>query len=1154
MTDNNHTSNYVFISYSRQDKDFVERLRNNFEENQIQYWVDREGIAPGASNWEHAIRDAIQGARHVIYVATPSAYRSNIVQGELALAEMYGLRIYPVWADGEHILECVPLKMNKTQYIDMRGESYIIGFGQLLSALKEPDAEQAYTRPQVQPLVDREPRNPYKGLRAFTREDAQDFFGRERLVTDLVKMIEDRIKTNSRLLAVIGPSGSGKSSVVMAGLLPTLEKNAIAGSDKWRYLPPFTPGNEPLMEMAMALRSLQSPNYDRTLRKELTRPDGRGLVNIARDVVKQDGQYLVVYIDQFEELFTLVDEESEREQFINTIVMAATEPDSPVIIVLTLRADFYDRPMNYNLLAELVQNNNRSVLPLTLNELNDAITLPAQLDDVQLEFEPNLVAKIAFDLLEFRVPADKTTSLAGALPLLQFALSRLFSLRKGNQLTLNAYEEMGHVSGAIGSHAEDEFKKLSEIQDEVLNRVFYYLVTINENGAPTRRRSKRSVITQGNAAAERLIEMLVQNRLLVAGKEGMLEVAHEALLRSWGRLAEWIDSNSGRIKILQKVQAAAADWVREEKPDRLLWAYEELQPVYEATDHLKIKMDASVQEFIRPQPERLLDEFETAPEHRQMSNIDRWREIGADAAPALVRALTYAKGDEVTAAIDRALWQEAQAAETALIAALAAPTNAVREAAAQAIGRLGVIKAVDALVANVQDADRKNNLAEIEALAAIHQSARKHPAIVDALVAVLQDQDNRHPIERSAAATTLSKVVDNRNERVIKCMMDAIDPGNKDKRDRSWEVRHDIVVALGELRATNAEELLLEKAKGNERGESYHVRRAAIEALGMLGNVRQIWPVTDAAYDESDDMRYAAVKALGSLGGYRGIGDLKFLLKDKTARVKQATAEALGQAADRSAVNSLTTALKDEETPSVRAALVNALCSYPYLSEVAEVLRSVATNDTPMVRAAAAEGLGLMERSVGANISTLLEILKEKTRDDTNIVKEAAIRSLGKLKTNRAVSPLLDVLKRMRRWPIRFEAAVALAEIGEGRISEDLREILNAKDSDAAFAAAVALTGVGENTERVKNELLSALSDPRPEARCIAASALGKLKDKETLPRLLEEMHNQDAAVRKAAARAIYVMDTSSIHKELLDLSQHPFQGVRETAKMALNG
>lgn len=1133
---------YVFISYSSHDHDFVTRLRQNLQSNQITYWVDHEGIPPGASNWEIAIRNAIRGARSAIYVVSPQSFESSVVQGEIALAQMQGLTIFPVWAHGTEFLECVPLKMAHTQYIDMRGERFEEGLRRLLSALRGYNPELAYTPPRMVPLPSgTPPRNPYKGLRPFFEDDSRDFFGRDKLVQALVAIVGDKLANNQdRLVAVIGPSGSGKSSVVMAGLLPALRGGALPSSKNWIYLSPITPGGDPLENLAFALKQAAPPGYMRGVRKELDAINSSGLYTIARDLVEDAEQRVVVFIDQFEELFTLVDEESDREKFINSIVIAATMPDSPVIIVLTLRADFYGRPMNYQVLGALIGENNRSVLPLTLGELNDAITLPAQLPEVQLEFEGELVAEIAFDLLEFRDPADKTASLAGALPLLQFALSRLYEQREGRLLRLAAYRAMGGVSGAIGSHAEDQFRKLDAIQDRVLHHVFYHLVNVDEQGTPTRKRSTRIAVTRNEPTAERLVDALISNRLLVASKDEMLEVAHEALLRSWKRLADWIADNSQHIQWFQRAQTAAYEWNEQGRMDRMLWDYEELQPVYSAIDHLALEMDDIVRDFVRPQIDRLLEDFMTSPEYRQLSIVDRWGEIGKDAAPALVRALVYVKGDLVQEALDQTLWATPDATKSALIAALGEPENNLRLAVAQAIGRLGVYDAVPALLENMKDRS-KHCHAEIEALIALREAASSHLEAAHILTSVMTDQQGRHLDERSGAAEALG-IIGVKSDGVISALMGAL-------KDKNWEVRRDAALALGRLRARDAMDVLVEKA-GEQRGESYHVKRAAVQALGFTNANRAMTPLINAAVDPNEEIRLAAVQAFGELKADGALSMLMYRLRDDAAKVREATALALGVIGHLHAVRPLIDALNSETSVSVRVAIIKALCSYADRSDVVQPLRKALQDGTPLVRAAAAEALGTMQTHKNGNIAALLRALEDRKLDAD--VRVAAIRALAALRAAQASTALLNEIKTNRRWQIRFEAGLALAEIRDVTVVEELRAVLRDRDTDGAFAAALALAGFEESVEQIKKQFIIGMHDPRLEVRCIAYEALGRIKDVSSLPQLVIGLHDRNPFVRMAAARAINVMEHYEVYPEIKKLLNHPFLGVREAVKFAL--
>jgi HEAT repeat protein/energy-coupling factor transporter ATP-binding protein EcfA2 len=1145
-------TDYVFISYSSLDRAFVDRLRESLRRSQIAYWVDKEGIPPGASRWETAIREAIRGARYVIYVVTPNSFESNVVQGEVALADMQRLLIFPVWASGEVFIDCVPLKMAHAQYIDLRGDRYETGFEQMIVALRGANKELAFKPPTLAPLPSGiDPRNPYKGLHPFQEKDAGDFFGRERLTSTLVSMIRQRLESQkNRLVAVIGPSGSGKSSVVMAGVLPTLRSGRmIPGSEGWVYLPPFTPGGDPLENLAFALKSCAPPGYAFGIRKLLEGISGGGLLKLAQDFVRAasngaaSAPQMVIYIDQFEELFTLVEDEADRELFINNLVVAATDPDSPVLIVLTLRADFYDRPMNYHALGQLIGENNRSVLPLTLGELNDAISLPAQRPDVQLEFEGDLVAEIVFDLLEFRDPADKTTSLAGALPLLQFALAKLYEQREGKLLTLAAYRAMGGVSGAIGSHAEDEFRKIDGVDERTLHQVFYRLIIVDDSGTATRRRAARSEVTRGDLAAEQLVDSLIANRLLVAGNDQVLEVAHEALLRSWQRLGEWISANAHHILWLQQVETAAHDWAEQGKPDRLLWDYEELQPVYDANEHLRMDLDPVVLEFIRPQIDRLLEDFITSPEYRQLNILDRWREIGPDAAPALARALVYAKGDAVLDAIDTGLWEleDPKAAETALIACLSDGEPAIRAAAAQAIGRLGMVGAADALIANLRLPGRQSTLAEIEALNELADMLPPNAELIPALISTLHDQIHRHMDERCAAAHLLGRL-GSRNRGVGQALIQAL-------TDRQWEVRRDVVLALGQARVLDALDALIDKAQG-PKGESHHTQRAAVLALGKLANTRALKYLVDAAVDSNPDVRQAAVQALGDSKADGALSMLTFRLRDEVPKVREATAHALRHLAHPYAVRPLMDALQSEAVSVVRVAIVRALSQYSDRHDILPTLRKALTDDTPSVQEAAADALSQMDKGEVRTIDSLMDVLKEKKVQAE--VRVAVIRALGTLKAQQASAMLMKELSGNRRWQNRFEAALALAAIHDPATLDGLRALLEGKDTDAAFAAAVALAGMKQDTDGVRKILRAGLNDPRFEARCIASESLGQIQDAEAIPALLKALRSRDAHLRRAAANAIKRIGSAATSSDLENLLQHPFIQVRQAARLAL--
>ena len=397
-----------------------------------------------------------------------------------------------------------------------------------------------------------EVRNPYKGLRPFQESDAADFFGREEVVAELVARLSEQ-GDESRFLAVVGPSGGGKSSLVRAGLVPALRGGAVPGSDRWFFLD-MRPGTHPFEELASALmRIAVDPPSDLVERLE---HDDLGLVSAAEEVVPP-GSVLLLVVDQFEELFTLVDAEDVRARFLRVLLAAATDPASRMRILLTLRADFYDRPLGYVGVAELMKSRAVTVTPLVPEELHRAVVGPAE--GVGLHVDPALVADIVSDV----------AAQPGALPLLQYALTELFDHREGSTLTLEAYREIGGVSGALSRRAETLYRRLNRSGQDAARQVFLRLVTLGNEGADTRRRVLRSELMSLEGEIEprqTVIETFGTRRLLSFDRDPTtrgptVEVAHEALLREWDRLRGWIEAAREDIRTQGRLAVAAREWV-----------------------------------------------------------------------------------------------------------------------------------------------------------------------------------------------------------------------------------------------------------------------------------------------------------------------------------------------------------------------------------------------------------------------------------------------------------------------------------------------------------------------------------------------------------------------------------------------------------------
>jgi WD40 repeat protein/DNA-binding SARP family transcriptional activator len=351
---------------------------------------------------------------------------------------------------------------------------------------------------------------PFKGLASFEADDAPFFFGRERLIAELVARL-----VGAPLLGVVGPSGSGKSSVVKAGLMPALASGVLPGSEHWPQAV-IRPGERPLRELHAGLDELAA------------------------------GRRVVLAVDQFEEAFTMCRDEEERAEFFAELVRLPRDRRGSVVI-LTIRADFYGRCAAYPELSRLLAANHVLVGSLDRDELREAVICPAE--RAGLGVEPELADALVNDV------ADEP----GALPLLSTALLELWHRRDGRRLRVAAYEETGRVRGAVARLAEGAFGRLDEAQQAIARGVLLRLAEIDEDGNVERRRLPLEELEAEEGAVGDVIGLLADNRLLTVS-EGSVEVAHEALLREWPRLRAWIEEDRDGLRIRRGLTAAAEEW------------------------------------------------------------------------------------------------------------------------------------------------------------------------------------------------------------------------------------------------------------------------------------------------------------------------------------------------------------------------------------------------------------------------------------------------------------------------------------------------------------------------------------------------------------------------------------------------------------------
>ncbi|MCA9954870.1 MAG: hypothetical protein KC434_09140, partial [Anaerolineales bacterium] len=392
---------------------------------------------------------------------------------------------------------------------------------------------------------------PFMGLKYFDAAHANLFFGRETLTAELADHL-----LSSNFLAVVGASGSGKSSLVRAGLVPTLQQ-----AQPGLKVHIFTPTDHPLEALATTLtRHTDSIGVTAKFIDSMA-DDARSLHLAARRLVQDDEQLLLV-IDQFEELFTLCRSEKERQAFVDNLVTAVANPDDtpsqrPSRAVIALRADFYHHCAQYDALRRLLETQQRYIGAMSPTELRRAIELPAQQNG--LSFEDGLVDLLLRDV---GASGDQPPE-PGALPLLSHALLETWRRREGNTLTFSGYTDAGGVQGAIAKTAESVFsQKLTPAQQNIARNIFLRLTELGEGTQDTRRRAQISELLPASEAADetQTVLNLLSAARLVTTDEATAEVTHEALIREWPTLRRWLDENRDGLRLHRHLTESAQEW------------------------------------------------------------------------------------------------------------------------------------------------------------------------------------------------------------------------------------------------------------------------------------------------------------------------------------------------------------------------------------------------------------------------------------------------------------------------------------------------------------------------------------------------------------------------------------------------------------------
>ncbi len=372
---------------------------------------------------------------------------------------------------------------------------------------------------------------PYTGLAAFQVRDADRFFGRDRVVRELTGLVARR-----RFAGVFGASGSGKSSVLRAGLVATWGSPAVV----------LTPGPRPVEELAVRI-SAGTGRDAAALTAEFTAHPENLHLRVRQALVGVEDDLLVV-VDQFEEVFTLCQEPAERAAFITALTTASSAPTSRTRVVLGVRADFLGHCGQYPELVEALRGGHVLVGPMSADELREAIVSPAVA--VGCKVETALVTRLVAD----------AAGQPAVLPLVSHALLETWRRRRGVALTLAGYEEVGGVEHSIARSAERVYTTMSPARQRIAKQVFLRLIAVGEGTEDTKRRVARAEVDHhpGSDGAE-VLAALAQARLVVLDRD-TVELAHEALIRNWPRLRDWIAEDRAGLRVQRMLTEAAHTW------------------------------------------------------------------------------------------------------------------------------------------------------------------------------------------------------------------------------------------------------------------------------------------------------------------------------------------------------------------------------------------------------------------------------------------------------------------------------------------------------------------------------------------------------------------------------------------------------------------
>jgi len=602
----------------------------------------------------------------------------------------------------------------------------------------DPDVAERLLELAVEMPQDREPAlglPPYKGLQFFDEADSSLFFGREDIISSLVESLREYISANHprRFLAVVGASGSGKSSVVRAGLIPALRR--ISPFSGW-MIHSFTPTDRPIEKLASILtRESASVISTAELIDDLAR-DRRALhLTVSRISSKgekapsqsQTPENLLLIIDQFEELFTLCRSETERRSFIDNLMTAAIEQGGATFVILALRADFYSHCAPYADLRDALADQQEYIGAMTNKELRRAIEEPARRGNWELE--SGLV-----DLLLQEIGADGEHSPEpGALPLMSHALLETWHRRQGRKLSISSYLATGGVRGAIADTADDIYQnELNDTQQGIARNIFLRLTQFGEGEdiADTRRRATFDELIhrpEDESIVREVLTKLADARLITTDNE-MAEVAHEALIREWPTLRDWLEDDREGLRLHRHLTLAAEGWERRKRdPGELYRGARLTQITAWAEAHTNVL--SALEETFLEASRRLASQEQVEREAQRQRELEAARtlvETQQQAANQLRKRALYLTGAFILALFlfGVAMFQGNRARQIAVTAFAERRIAAARELAAASLNNLDVDPERSILLA-MQSISTTRSVDETmlpESLEALHRS------------------------------------------------------------------------------------------------------------------------------------------------------------------------------------------------------------------------------------------------------------------------------------------------------------------------------------------------------------------------------------------------------------------------------------------------